>query len=188
MTAVQKGQQIYQVTQKNIDVVLPLLNVKADVKDDIRTGVAAGKVTTISQNYVTIGDWLGVGYIITEPRTGTGAYFISGGYNGALEELETNYSGAMNLSSLMDMLPQVGLGVLAPLWDNIFEYLKCSNVDKLIKDAKIVILTTVMMVLILAAIWTKRLQAIAPLIRLAMSLLTVLSKCSSPKLKLISIH
>jgi hypothetical protein len=200
MTAVQEGQQIYQVTQENIDVVLPLLNVKADVKDDIRTGVAAGKIATIPQNQVTIGDWVGVGYIITDPRTGTGAYLISGGYNGALEELEANYSGAMNLSSLMDMLPQVGLGALAPLWDNIFEYLKCSDVDELIKDAILVILTTVMIVLILAAIWAKRPEALAPLIRLAMSLLTVLSnrvamavgpkktKCGSPKLKLISIH
>jgi hypothetical protein len=200
MTAVQEGQQIYQVTPENVDVILPSLNVRADVKDDIRAGAAAGKITTISQNQVTVGDWVGVGYIITDPRTGTGAYLISCGYNGALEQLAAHFSGAINVFSLIGMLSQVGLGALAPLWDNIFEYLKCSGVDQLIKEAIMAILTAVMIVLILAAATRfKTPGALAPLIRLAMSLLTVLSnrvamavgpktKCGSPNLKLISIH
>ncbi len=80
--AAKEGQKIYTVTAENVNAVLPVLNVRADVKDDIRAGVAAGKVATISQNQITVGGWTGVGYIISDPQTGTGAYLISGGSNG----------------------------------------------------------------------------------------------------------
>jgi len=66
-----------------VSSVLPVLNVRSDVKDDIRDAVAVGKTATVSQNQITVGNWTGVGYIITDQNIGTGAYMISGGSNGA---------------------------------------------------------------------------------------------------------
>jgi len=80
--AAEEGQRIYTVTHENVDSVLPVLNVRSDVKNDIRNAVGAGKVATVSQNQVTVGNWTGVGYIIIDPKIGTGAYMISGGSNG----------------------------------------------------------------------------------------------------------
>lgn len=82
--AAKEGQKIYTVTAENVGSVLPVLNVRADVKDDIRNAVAASKVALVSQSQVAIGGWTGVSYIITDPETGAGAYLISGGSNGAL--------------------------------------------------------------------------------------------------------
>ncbi len=79
-----EGQRIYQVTQENVDAVLPVLNISSEVKDDILASVAVGKVATVSQNNITVGGWTGVGYIIADPDTGAGAYRISGGENGGM--------------------------------------------------------------------------------------------------------
>jgi len=77
-----EGQRIYQVTQENVNAVLPVLNISSEVKDEIRASVAVGKKATVSQNNITVGGWTGVGYIIADPDTGAGAYRISGGANG----------------------------------------------------------------------------------------------------------
>ncbi len=77
-----EGQRIYQVTQENVNAVLPVLNISTEVKDEIRDSVAVGKKATVSQNNITVGGWTGVGYIIADPDTGAGAYRISGGSNG----------------------------------------------------------------------------------------------------------
>jgi hypothetical protein len=37
-----EGQRIYQITQENVNTVLPVLNISADVKDEIRDSVAVG--------------------------------------------------------------------------------------------------------------------------------------------------
>jgi hypothetical protein len=78
-----EGQRIYQVTEENVNAVLPVLNISSEVKDEIRASVAVGKKATVSQNNITVGGWTGVGYIIADPDTGAGAYRISGGANGA---------------------------------------------------------------------------------------------------------
>ena len=78
-----EGQKIYTVTTENVNIVLPHLNISASVKDEIRVSVAIGKEAIVSQNNIVIGDWTGIGYIITDPETGAGAYRISGGSNGA---------------------------------------------------------------------------------------------------------
>jgi len=78
-----EGQRIYQITQENVNAVLPVLNISTEVKDEIRASVAVGKKATVSQNNITVGNWTGVGYIIADTDTGAGAYRISGGSNGA---------------------------------------------------------------------------------------------------------
>jgi hypothetical protein len=80
--SVAEGQRIYQITAANVNAVLPVLNVNIKVKGEIQASVAVGKKVTISQKDITIGGWTGVGYIVVDPETGSGAYRISGGYNG----------------------------------------------------------------------------------------------------------
>jgi hypothetical protein len=77
-----QGQRIYQVTSANVNSVLPALTISQEVKEEIRNSVAVGKVVTVSQKNVTVGGWAGVGYIVSDPQTGSGAYRISGGSNG----------------------------------------------------------------------------------------------------------
>jgi len=78
-----QGQRIYQVTATNVNSVLPMLNISSEVKEEIRDSVAVGKTVTVSQKNITVGGWTGVGYMVLDPLTGSGAYRISGGKNGA---------------------------------------------------------------------------------------------------------
>ncbi|ETW93393.1 MAG: hypothetical protein ETSY2_51470, partial [Candidatus Entotheonella gemina] len=78
-----QGQKIYNINQSNIDTVLTLLNIDEPVIDEIRQSVGTGKHAIVSQNNISLGGWTGVGYIIIDPHTGSGAYKISGGANGA---------------------------------------------------------------------------------------------------------
>ena len=82
--ASEEGQRIYKVTQMNFNTVLPQLSVSNEIKDEIRTSVALGKIVTISQHNIAFNNWIGAGYIITDPDTGAGAYKITGGANGGL--------------------------------------------------------------------------------------------------------
>lgn len=82
MVASAEGQKIYEVTGDNLNSILPQLTVSNEIKEEIRSSVEVGKVVTISQHNITLGNWVGAGYIIIDPDTGRGAYKISGGYNG----------------------------------------------------------------------------------------------------------
>ncbi|MCP4695805.1 MAG: sugar-binding protein, partial [Gammaproteobacteria bacterium] len=89
--AAQQGQRIYQITSANISV-LDRLNIGAEVKDDIRAAAAVGKEAAVSEGTITVADWTGTGYIISDPATGAGAYRISGGSNGCIMRWQ-GYSG-----------------------------------------------------------------------------------------------
>lgn len=78
-----QGIPIYTISQSNIAVILPQLQVSADVKTNITNAVNAGKVVTVSKTNINFNGWIGVGYIIIDPVTGAGAYMIeaiSGGW------------------------------------------------------------------------------------------------------------
>lgn len=81
--AAQAGQKIFTVTQANASVVLPQLQHKALIMEDVRNAVNAGKVVTISQSMVSYNGWTGVGYSIVDQNTGAGAWLIGGGIDGA---------------------------------------------------------------------------------------------------------
>jgi transglutaminase-like putative cysteine protease len=85
-----QGIPVYHINSSNVATVLPLLQVDNDVKNDIQTAVSAGKVVTIPERNLTInGWWTGVGYAVTDPGSGAGAYLISGGYAGGGFQLPT---------------------------------------------------------------------------------------------------
>jgi len=77
-----EGQKIYQINQTNINTILPKLNLSSDIISKIRSEVAKGKEVTTHADNVSVPGWSGAGYIIIDPRTGEGAYMISGGSNG----------------------------------------------------------------------------------------------------------
>ncbi|NVN97592.1 hypothetical protein HXX01_05225, partial [Candidatus Nomurabacteria bacterium] len=58
------------------------LQVSQEIKDEVANAVNAGLTVQIPKNNVTQLGWTGVGYIISNPADGTGAYRISGGLNG----------------------------------------------------------------------------------------------------------
>lgn len=78
-----QGIPIYTVNQQNIATTLPQLQIDQQSKEDIQNAVNAGKVVTVSKTNISYNGWVGVGYIITNPETGAGAYMISGGTSGA---------------------------------------------------------------------------------------------------------
>ncbi len=82
-TAATEGQRIYTITRANLQVVMPQLSITPEIRAEIESAVNAGNEVTVSQSNVTIGGWTGVGYIIIDPDTGSGAYKISGGTNGS---------------------------------------------------------------------------------------------------------
>jgi hypothetical protein len=81
--ASRQGQRLYTITPATIASVLPQLTIAPEVQAEIQEAIATGKHALVSQHNVTVGGWTGVGYIIVDSETGSGAYQISGGANGA---------------------------------------------------------------------------------------------------------
>ena len=77
-----EGQKIYQIDKDNIDIVLPKLSIDSDIINEIKDEVSRGKVMTTHTSNVSVPGWSGVGYIVVNPKTGDGGYYISGGENG----------------------------------------------------------------------------------------------------------
>jgi hypothetical protein len=90
-----QGQKIFTLTAQNIATMLPQLTISPDVQMEIQNAVAAGKEATVSQGNVTVGGWSGVGYIISDPVTGAGAYKVSGSANGGYLYLLANAAGTV---------------------------------------------------------------------------------------------
>ena len=109
-----EGQRIYQITQENVNTVLPVLNISSDVKYEIQDSVAVGKVATVSQNNITVGSWTGVGYIIADAETGAGAYRISGGSNGG------HLSGLFGGLSILSYMAIMSLSAIPAIWAALF--------------------------------------------------------------------
>ncbi|MDG4551151.1 MAG: hypothetical protein P9F19_17420 [Candidatus Contendobacter sp.] len=80
--AARQGQKIYTITAKNAAVALPQLSVSRSVAAEIRNAVAAGKEVTVHEKAINAYGFSGVGYIIVDPDTGSGAYLIEGGGSG----------------------------------------------------------------------------------------------------------
>ncbi|MEO0294252.1 MAG: hypothetical protein ABIN61_08560, partial [candidate division WOR-3 bacterium] len=87
------GIPIYDIDKSNIDNILPNLNIPEDAKVDIMNAVNRGLIAKVSESSVTLEDWRGVGYILTDPTTGSGSYLISGGFNGGSTATEYKLAG-----------------------------------------------------------------------------------------------
>lgn len=76
---------IYVITAENQATILPRLQLGADAMNDIRNGLNANmKVIAPEREIAMAGGWRGAGWIIIDPQTGSAAYRIEGGQNGAM--------------------------------------------------------------------------------------------------------
>jgi transglutaminase-like putative cysteine protease len=83
--AAAQGQKIYTLNQGNQalhDSVLQSLTIDQDAIFEISDALAAGKEVTVHAADVSVGGWVGSGYLVLDPATGAGAYKIAGGANG----------------------------------------------------------------------------------------------------------
>jgi len=81
-----QGQRIYSLNAQNQSIhasAISQLAIDPAVKEEIANALAVGKSVTVHQASLNFAGFHGVGYIITDPETGAGAYKISDGANGA---------------------------------------------------------------------------------------------------------
>ena len=78
----QQGIPIYTIDRGNVQAILPRLQVSNDVKADIEASVAAGKIVTVPEREMVKDGFTGVGYLVIDPETGSGAYLIAAGLAG----------------------------------------------------------------------------------------------------------
>lgn len=94
-----QGIPVINVNQTNITTTLPVLNLSQDIKDEINDAINAGLVVTVPQQEIAVLRYRGVGYIVEDPRTGSAAYLISGGLNGAAYLGEGDEGGTCDATS-----------------------------------------------------------------------------------------
>ena len=75
---------VEEVTAANLADVLARLQTADIVKSDIADAVNQGWRVTIPQRDLTRRIWSGIGYVMIDPATGAGGYFISGGLAGGI--------------------------------------------------------------------------------------------------------
>ena len=80
--ASQEGQTIYHITKDNYSQILPQLKLSSHVMSDIRDAISAGREVTAHEKNIRVNGWSDSGYVILDPKYGTGAYLIDGGANG----------------------------------------------------------------------------------------------------------
>jgi hypothetical protein len=77
------GQRLFTITASNQQAALPLLHHDERTIIEIRGALAAGRSVVIHESPVSVPGWTGAGYVILDEATGSAAWKISGGQNGA---------------------------------------------------------------------------------------------------------
>lgn len=111
--AVRQNIPLYHITQDNLSVALPELEVSSAVLNDIRNAVNAGREVTIPQRELLKDGFFGVGYIVLDPDTGAGGYLISSGLAGGGFQLPT-IPGSPGSVALLSLL-LIAIGAFATL-------------------------------------------------------------------------
>lgn len=107
-----ESQRIYTIDRNNIGYTLPLVTAHNLVKQDIERAVAAGNTAIIHERPIDHAGYQGSGYILLDPDTGTGAYKITGGGNGAIGAQTVLF--ALMIFTLLFFTPLVAGGLAAP--------------------------------------------------------------------------
>ena len=117
-----QGIKIYQIDSGNIGSVLPRLQLDQSIRDDIVNAVSAGLVVEAPERDVQHGSFLGSGYIITDPVTGSGSYLVKGGANGGVEDacdgeqnIEPSGKPIAKLSWIQNLFFIVGLLIIGAI-------------------------------------------------------------------------
>ena len=97
----EQGQKIYTLGPDNASLhasIVSSLQIDADVKHEIGNALASGKVVTVHAKDISVGRWVGSGYLIADPGTGAGAFKIAGGSNGGTLDTVGNNSDALGFA------------------------------------------------------------------------------------------
>lgn len=73
---------VHTINSYNVSTELSALQLSSELKSDIANAVNAGQEVIVPERNLTLGIWIGVGYIVQDPTNGKGAYLISDGYGG----------------------------------------------------------------------------------------------------------
>ncbi|MGB5279033.1 MAG: transglutaminase-like domain-containing protein [Gammaproteobacteria bacterium] len=92
-----QGQRIYHITKENVGSITPDLNLSAGVESEIFASVTMGLEVITHIDPVSVPGYTGEGYIIFDPQTGSGAYKIGGGQNGAFSYAFNAFTTHLNL-------------------------------------------------------------------------------------------
>ncbi len=80
--AIAEGQRIYQIDYSNLEQALSAIDLEPETEQSIREAVYAGREVTTHSDLLSVSGFVGSGYIVLDPNTGSGAYMISGGLAG----------------------------------------------------------------------------------------------------------
>lgn len=89
-TASSQGNQLLVINENNFEEMSGRVQASSAALADVEKAVRSGKEVTIPEKEVTMGEWVGTGYILMDPATGVGVYRISGGLTEGSEE---NHNG-----------------------------------------------------------------------------------------------
>ena len=108
--AAAEGQKIWTITQDNLSVALPKLQLSSEIKSDIRNSVYAGKEVTAHERPVNFSGRQSTGYIVIDPQTGAGGYLIGGGENGAelIVEFLDHIATIIDALDFLDLVGDLG--------------------------------------------------------------------------------
>jgi hypothetical protein len=130
--AQEENKELLVIGKENLSVEIEKLNTDEITKQTIINAVNSGKVVTIPTEDVTMGNWHGIGYIITNPETGAGSYMISGGLNGGatcdpidagfiVSEMYLSYTLVATMESLISFVEILSCELLfGGFWETIF--------------------------------------------------------------------
>ena len=81
---------VHTITAANAAVEIPLLQTDDLVKTDLADAVRQGWQALVPQSDLVRNAWSGIGYVLHDPRSGAGGYFISGGLAGGMTAAEAD--------------------------------------------------------------------------------------------------
>lgn len=138
--AAAEGQRIYRITAENQQQILPLLNLDPLAVAEVTDGLSAGKEALVHADRIHVNGWAGEGYIILDPKTGAGAYKITGGSNGGwmFFTLGTFFLSFLTFAVMLGggVLPLLFIGIVTIMaeksyLDNIGRLLALVDAEKL---------------------------------------------------------
>ena len=88
---------ILLLSKENLSEEIEKLNTDETTRQSVINAVNNGMLVTVPSQEVSIGDWHGTGYIVTNPATGVGEYMISGGLNGGSVATDVTLAYAIDI-------------------------------------------------------------------------------------------
>ncbi len=109
--AAQQGQRIWTIDNSNLNEALSAINLGADIENEIKNAVNAGKIATAHELPIDFSGGTNSGYLLIDPQTGAGAYLIASGASGGF--LSSNLADFLGFAGFAAGL--IGAGFAAPL-------------------------------------------------------------------------